>query len=286
MQKKLIGYASGWGAKRTGSKDGPLVLQQAGLAESIEHCQWLDIYTSPLEQKAPDKVQIITDYCIDLCEKVAKTIKENEFPITIGGDHTMAIGTWSGVISALNAEQNFGLMWIDAHMDAHTPQTSHSGSYHGMPLACLLGYGDEPLLNIGSPGAKLKPEHVCLIGIRSFENEEAIFLKNLGVRIFFMNEIRARGMDSINQEAMEIVNRAKGGYGISLDIDVFDPKVAPGTGSLSAHGFLADEMLNAMKFLSHQPNFKALEIAEFNPNMDKNGITLKLIFDVLKVSTS
>jgi arginase len=279
MTVDLIGYASSLGAKKAGCKDGPSALKRAGLERAVKNAVWKDIYVSPLSPSLVPKEEIIADYCRNLCEKTADSVKRGNFPLALGGDHTMAVGTWSGVTFGLDAKEDFGLVWFDAHMDSHTPETSHSGSCHGMPLACLLGYGDPRLCAVGGLGPKLRPEHVCLIGVRSYEPEERRLLERLGVRVFYMQEVRERGMDDVVRDALSIVGKAGGGYGATLDIDALDPEAAPGTGSREKDGLTAEEVLRAIDVLAATSRLKAWEIAEFDPHLDKEGRTERLAFE-------
>lgn len=276
----LIGYACGWGAKKRGCKDAPEILKKLGLEKKLG-AVWQDVFVSEIAETEENKLKLIADYCNDLCIKTGSIIKSGGFPVTLGGDHSMAVGTWSGVTKAYDAQGNFGLIWIDAHMDSHTPKTSHSGAYHGMPLACLLGYGADELRFLGGKSAKISPEHVCLIGVRSFEAEEKELLEKLGIRVFYMDEVKKRGLDAVIKDALAIVHKAKGGYGITIDIDAFDPADAPGTGSLEKDGILKKDAVSAFKIFSGDPELKALEIAEYNPNLDKDNVTFELIADLL-----
>lgn len=279
---KMMGYACGWGAKHHGCKDGAKSLKNSNIEKFLPNLSWQDIYTSPLENSTNEPLLLVEDYCTNLSKNVEKAIKNNEFPITIGGDHSMAMGTWSGVTTALKAAGEFGLIWFDAHMDSHTPSTSHTGRHHGMPLASLLGRGEASLCNIGAAGAKLNPEHICLIGIRSFEEEEEKLLRELGVKIFFMEDVKKHGLEKVILEAINIVQKAKKGFGISIDIDAFDPSVAPGTGCHEEEGIDGPEFFGAIKTISDNEKFKALEIAEYDPSRDKQKITLELIHKILQ----
>ncbi|MCE3232659.1 MAG: arginase [Rickettsiaceae bacterium] len=274
----LIGYASGYGAQIQSCKDASYSLQRAGLAEYLNHfkikAQWADIYNSPLENTNANNLALVADYCTNLRNQVTQTVDKGEFPVTLGGDHTMAIGTWTGVTNALSAQGKFGLIWLDAHMDSHTSDTSLSGAYHGMPLACLMGHG---LDELRSNPAALNPKHICLVGIRSFESGEAALLQRLGVRIFFMEEIRQRGLPAILKDALAIVKSGTKGYGLSIDLDVFDPKYAPATGSLADNGLSPEEVFPTLHIFAGDNQLKALEIAEYNPNLDKNSQTENLV---------
>ena len=135
-------------------------------------------------------------------------------PLVLGGDHSIAMGTWRGVANAVDGK--LGLLWIDAHLDAHTPETSHSGKLHGMPLAALLGQTGDALCE---PGAALAPEHVCVVGVRSFEPEEAALASALGVRIYTIAEIERRGLGEVLREAAARVQTGTAAYGITRDLD-------------------------------------------------------------------
>jgi arginase len=200
-------------------------------------------------------------------------------PVVIGGDHSCAIGTWKGIARALAPRGPLGLVWIDAHMDAHTPETSPSGMLHGMPLACLLGHGD-PRLAL-EPAAALDPGRLCLVGVRSFESGEASLLERLGVRVFRMREIERRGLAPVMAEALAIARNGSGGYGVSLDLDAIDPRDAPGVGTAVRHGIRAAELRELFGRLAQDPALDALEIAEYNPARDRGGATARLIGDIV-----
>lgn len=224
----------------------------------------------------------VFDHVSRLSDCVNHSARHSHFPVIIGGDHACAMGTWSGVTSALEAEEQFGLIWIDAHMDAHTPETSPSNAYHGMPLAHLLGAGNEDFYNIGSSKRKINPTNLCLIGIRSFEEEEQKLLETLGVRIFYMHEVNARGFKAVFADALKIAKTGIKGYGVSIDLDGFDPSVAPATGSLEAGGLFEKEVLPELRKIANDTQFKALEITEFNPTLTGKEKTLKLMENLLE----
>jgi arginase len=211
--------------------------------------------------------------CTRLALSVEKTLDSGYFPLVVGGDHSCAIGTWSGVHRWMGNRGELGLIWIDAHMDSHTFATTPSGALHGMPLACLLGYGDKQLTGIGTGLPKLHPEHVCLLGARSFEAGEAKLLKQLGVRVITMEEIRTRGIEATLAEALDIARNGTAGYGVSLDLDVLDPAEEPGVGSPEPNGLSCLELERAMHQLRHDSTLLAMEIVEYNPHHDRNFIT-------------
>ena len=274
----IIGIASGIGASDPGCGDGPGVLEAIGVAEKLRsadrHAAWKTTI-SPLE--GSDKVAVVAECASRLASAVSATLTAGDFPILIGGDHSCAIGSWRGVAQAL-AGKPLGMLWIDAHLDSHTPDTSHSGALHGMPLACLLGVGPEKLTD----GATiLQPQHVAVIGARSFEPEEYALLKGLGVRVFFMEEIARRGLDDVMQEALTIVQNGTAGFGLSLDLDAIDPLDAPGVSTPSPSGLRAPELASVLARLRDHPGLLALEIAEYDPYRDEDGKTVSVVIELL-----
>lgn len=208
---------------------------------------------------------------------------ENELCIVIGGDHSCGIGTWSGAVHAMHAEDHFGLIWIDAHMDSHTYATSPSKALHGMPLAILMDKGDAKLRHIESYGRKIKPEYLVLIGVRSFEDGEHDLLKSNKVRVFYMDEVIERGIQSVFAEALSIVTNGTIGFGISIDLDAFDPVDAPGVGSPAPGGLRFHEVGDYLPTLFSSEHLKCLEIAEFNPELDHKDKTADIVYKILRI---
>jgi arginase len=161
-------------------------------------------------------------------------------------------------------------------MDSHTPETSPSGALHGMPLACLLGYGITTLTGIGNHPPQLLPQHVCLIGVRSFEPAEAALLDHLKVRVFKMGEIRQRGIDAVITDALHIVLQDTAGFGISIDLDALDPREDPGVGSPVSDGLLGNELLTGLQSLQQHPALLGLELMEYNPHRDHDRVTANM----------
>lgn len=286
----LIGAASGWGAQIRTNEDGPSAMRAFRLAEKLSQhnlqVEWDEIVFakergSQSSSMDPDvTLPHIVEHAERLCQRITESMKKGNFPVVIGGDQSTAVSIWSGVTTALKRPRNFGLIWLDAHMDSHTLETSNSKAIHGMPLACLLGYGVPELVNLGQKGAKLRPEHLVLVGVRSYEKGEADLLKSLGVRIFFMDEVKQRGIDVVLQEAHEIIKNRVDDFGISVDLDVFDPIEAPGVGSPEKDGLKAQETLLALAKVAKDPGFSALEISEYNPHLDKDFKTAQLVLDL------
>lgn len=284
----FIGSASGWGAQIRGTEQGPTALKESGVLSSLTFSwTWKEtLYPLKTTQEITLSPGIATfpyikDICVRIARSVDHTLQNQEFPVVIGGDHGIAMGTWAGVVHALKAKEKFGLIWLDAHMDAHTMETTPSQAYHGMPVAALLGFGDHALVNLLETGPVLNPAHVCLIGIRSFEEGEAALLERLGARIYDMDDVRSRGFESIFEEALAYVKQGTEGFGLSIDMDGFDPEEAPGVGTPEPHGLKAAEVIPALCLLQNDPSFKALEIVEYNPERDKDNKTLSLVQNLL-----
>lgn len=277
---QIIGAASGLGAQDHGCADGPVALRAAGLLTRLQaaglNARWQETLR-PLA--APNPIQAITALCTRLSQTVCSSVEDGNFPLVIGGDHSCAIGTWSGLHRALK-HKPLGLIWIDAHMDSHTPQTSPSGALHGMPLACLLGHGLPELTALGGPPPQLLPQHACLIGVRSYEPGEAALLELLQVRVFTMEEIHRRGIEAVMADALRIAQRDTAGFGVSIDLDALDPREEPGVGSPVADGLLGKELLAGLARLRLHPALRALELMEYNPHRDRKLRTAHMALDL------
>jgi arginase len=274
---RIIGAASGLGAQDRGCADGPMAFHRSQAWHELadeRHLDWARTLFPP-EMAGSAPVERVAALCRDLADEVALTLQSRDFPLVIGGDHSVAIGTWSGVARA--AGMPVGLLWIDAHLDSHTPESSYSGALHGMPLACLLGRGDKRLLGIGIPGVQVDALHSAVLGPRSFEPEEAALLERLGVRVFTHEEIAERGLAACFAEAAVIVAGAPGGFGITLDLDVFDPDTAPGVGSPEPDGLPLHGLVDGLATLAARRGLLACEIVEYNPDRDRHGLTARLI---------
>lgn len=287
----LIGASSGWGAQLRGTESGPEKLKSFGIIEKLQEAginiQWNTFVTPPqnstqLQIESPaEALEFVIEENRRLAQIVRNTISQGDFPFVIGGDHAIAVGTWTGVTTALHCEEKFGLIWIDAHMDAHVPETSPSMAYHGMPVAALLGYGQHDFVNGVSYGAKIKPEHLVLIGVHSFEKEEEQFLKESGVKIFYMDQVRQAGFERVFEEALKIVKKDTTAFGVSIDLDAFDPSEAPGVGTPEVGGLFLKDVLPAFHKLIDDKKLAALEIVEYNPSLDINDKTCVLVEDLL-----
>jgi arginase len=280
---QVVGVASGCGARDTGCEAGADALRAMRITARLRAhgygARWADMIRPAAAYRA-DTLKAVRKICVRLAKRVDAIVRDGDMPIVVGGDHTSAIGTWKGVAHALQHRGLIGLLWIDAHMDAHTPETTESGMLHGMPVACLLGYGYPELTEIAH-GAKLDPKCVCLYGVRSFERGEAELLARLGVRVFFMEEIARRGLAETLTEALSIVTCASGGFGITLDLDAIDPGDAPGVGSPAPNGIRGAEFLSALAEYGGHPGLVGVEIVEYNPYHDRQSTTAGLVADAL-----
>jgi len=278
----LIGYASGLAANNSGCGEGPLKLQALHFERQLSRkgleSHWQAMLTMPADSTT-DRLTQVAELNKQLAKITTQLTKRNQPFLVIGGDHSSAIGTWSGVAASILSREDdaLGLIWIDAHMDSHTFDTTPSGNIHGMPLAALLGYGDVALTEILTSQPKLKPEHVSLIGIRSFESEEAALLNRLGVRIYEMPEIKQRGIRLVLQEAIARAKKNTSGFGVSLDLDGIDPKDAPGVGVPEPDGIAGEDLCQALTLLQQETQLLGLEIVEYNPALDHDHKTEQLI---------
>ncbi|MBI3441543.1 MAG: arginase [Proteobacteria bacterium] len=221
-----------------------------------------------------------------LANHVKRAIENQHIPVVIGGDHSSAIGTWAGAVSALNAQQNLGLIWLDAHLDAHTNETAHQGKWggwwHGQPVSALLGYGLPELQNVGGSAPKISPQHMSIIGVHSFEQGEEEFIKRHNIRVYYLDEVEKRGFKAVYEEALQRATSGTKGFGVTIDLDCFDPQEAPGVGAAENKGLRAAEVLPIIQSVARHPSFKALEIAEFNPHKDENGKTRALLEKIIE----
>ena len=270
----IIGAASGAGAPDPTTATGPAALRRAAVFHHtpLQHVEWDTILRVPRDAM-DTPLHAVAALGERLADKVESVLLAGRFPLVVGGDHSCAIGTWSGVHRALAARGPIGLIWIDAHMDSHTFATTPSGQINGMPLAALLGHGESVLTGIDGADAALQPAHVCLIGVRSYEAGEAALLQRLGVRVFDMADVRRHGLAEVFNEALAIVRRGTAGFGVSVDLDALDPGEAPGVGSPVPGGLTSAELAAALSRLRDDPAFVAMEIVEYNPRRDRGSVT-------------
>lgn len=280
----VIAVHSGAGARDDRTGHGAASLKEAGLDEWLDDAglaaRWIDILPEAVPRNAsiPDRrLDTIVNVTERLSLAVGETVRNKQRFAIIGGDHSCAIGTWSGVYNALDSSQPLGLIWLDAHMDSHIPETSPSGNWHGMPVAHLLGLGVPTLVKQAQPGPAILPQHICLVGVRSFEPKEAELLKRLGVRVIGMEEVKLIGIDAAIGQALAIATDCTAGFGVSLDLDVIDPEDAPGVGSPVKGGISGRDIVSMFERILRREDWLGIEIVEFNPYVDHADKTLRLI---------
>lgn len=286
----MIGAGLGVGGFDYQSNDAPVFEHAEALKQlkrvGIEY-HWLQtidersFFSKPIKTlSVSERLDVVTQVNTQIAQLTFQQTKNQQRFCVIGGDHSCAIGTWSGAASALQGD--LGLIWIDAHMDAHTFETTSTQNVHGMPVAALLGQGDKKLTDIFSTHPKLKPENLCLIGIRSFEAGEAKLLHDLGVTIFSNKNVAEQGLKAVLEYAYEKVTKNTSGFGFSIDLDGFDPEYAPGTGTPVAEGLNADNFCCIVSRWANDPKLIGFEIAEFNPHLDIDNITEKTMANIIR----
>ena len=278
---QLIGAACSIGGKHVGCRYGPDVLQRHFTHSKSNLPSWKAIIREPQSHLIHSSViEAIQTFSRRLSDTVLATCKTRHMPLVLGGDHSCALGTWAGISHTRSGP--FGMLWIDAHLDSHTPQSSLSGAIHGMPLASLLGHGDQNFLQLGSRSPVLDPDFTVVIGARSFETDEYQLLNHLGVEIITMDDILRNGLEKEMITAVRKVAQCRNGYGISIDLDAFDPGSVPGVSVPEPGGISVQHFLYILNAITRHHNLLGLEIAEFNPGFDATGRTANLIQNIIE----
>jgi arginase len=225
------------------------------------------------DSKARFKPQILS-VCTELAHRVKEIMADGEFPLVLGGDHSIAMGTVSGAAAHFRDRgEEMGLVWFDAHGDMNIPGVSPSGNIHGMPLAHLLGRGDPELANILGFSPKLNPDKVALIGIRDIDAGERKIIRESGIHVFTMRDIDEHGMAKIARHAMDIVTRGTGGFHMSFDVDGCDPSVIPGSGTLVYGGIRFREAHLLLEYCADTRKLTSMEVVELNPFLDHGNVS-------------
>lgn len=219
-----------------------------------------------------------------IASTLRNSLEDGSFPVILGGDHSIAIGTFSGISSHFhNKGDEVGLIWFDAHADINTPQTSSSGNIHGMPLAVLFGEGTDSLVDIEGFSPKLNKQYFAHVGARDLDAGERSRIKELGLekQFFTMSEIDKRGMLACVQDAIGIASKAPGGYAVTFDVDMIDPRFAPGSGTLVRGGATYREAHLALEVIAEHGGMVSFEIVEVNPLLDQSNITVELAIELI-----
>jgi arginase len=281
---RILGVPMDLGQSRRGVDMGPSALRVAGLQARLKQLgyQVEDIgnisVKQPEEQHYGDKrakyLNEIAETCQGLAETVEKTLSEEMMPMILGGDHSIAAGSVAGVASFFRKQsKRIGLIWLDAHGDVNTPETSPSGNVHGMPLASIIGYGAPELTELCKFKPKVEPQNVAMVGIRELDTKERQLVKKSGVHVFTMREIDERGMRDVMAEALRFATDDTNGVAISLDMDFLDPTEAPGVGTPVRGGVTYREAHLALEMIADSHALVSFELVEINPVVDLHNKT-------------
>ncbi len=231
----------------------------------------------PDEAHPRDMLPAIADVSRDLATRTAQSIRDGFSPLVLGGDHSLAAGSVAGVATAFaERKERIGLIWLDAHGDLNTPETSVSGNVHGMPVAHLLGLGDPVLANLAKPSPALLPKHVAMVGLRELDPPERALARELGLAIFTMRDVDERGLRDVMREAISIASNGTAGIHLSCDADWVDPSEAPGVGTPVRGGATYREGHLAMEMIADTGKLTSMDIVEINPVLDQFNRTADL----------
>lgn len=283
----ILGVPLSYGQSKGGVHLGPAAIRVAGLVQRIAKLGYEvnDRGDLPVERSHSlpgfdEKLKYLNEI-YEACERLANQtesiIDAGELPITIGGDHSIAIGSLAGVVKGIRKrDQRLGLIYFDAHADMNTPETTPSGNIHGMPLAALLGYGAPELVKVGGFVPKFDPKVCVHIGARDIDPGERELIRRTGLRFFTMRDIDERGLAECMDEALGIASQGSGGYAVTFDVDVLDPGDAPGSGTLVRGGLSYREAHLAMEKVAEAGGMRSLEVVEINTALDQNNRTAEL----------
>ena len=289
---KIIGVPMDLGAGRRGVDMGPSAIRIAGLNQAIAF-QGFDVTDAgnvhvhpPEAMSAPNPrahyLKEIAEASEELAAMVEAALVEGATPVVLGGDHSIAIGSVAGVAAYYQKQdQKIGIIWLDAHSDVNTPESSPSGNIHGMPLAALLGRGAKELTNVAGFAPKVLPENTVIIGARSIDPGERDLLRELNIRVVTMSELDERGMASVIKEATEIAASGTAGFHVTMDMDFIDPFYAPGVGTPERGGATYRESHLAMEKLADSGKVLSVEITEVNPLFDTSNQTATLAVELI-----
>ncbi len=289
---RILGVPLDLGQSRRGVDMGPSAVRVAGLQARLEALGHqvqdggniaVDIAeTQSMGEEDAKYLHAITETCARESEQVIATLAAGETPLVLGVDHSIAVGTVSGVAEFYRRKkEKIGLIWIDAHADINTPQTSPSGNVHGMPVAALTGLGPDELKNIFGWSPKVAPENVVLIGLRDIDATEKENVRRAGLtEVYTMRDIDERGMRTVMEEALRAAGRGTAGYHISLDMDWIDPEDAPGVGTPVRGGATYREAHLAMEIIADDGRMLSYELVEVNPVIDEHNRTADLAVEL------
>jgi len=288
----IIGAPLDLGAGRRGVDMGPSALRLAGLnaklsslgyqVEDLGNVSVAQQESTPSGAENAKYLPQIAKTCAKLAAMVESVISGGKFPLVLGGDHSIAVGTVSGISHAFRQQdQKVGLIWIDAHADMNTPESSPSGNVHGMPLACCLGRGPDELTHIFDYAPKVDGRNVALIGIRDVDVREREEVRESGVTAFTMRDIDERGLRQVMQDALRVASDGTAGFHLSFDMDSVDPDEAPGVGTPVRGGMTYREAHLAMETICDCARMVSMEVVEVNPVLDEANRTALLAVELV-----
>jgi len=280
------------GAGRRGVDMGPSAIRIAGLNQAVALLGYQVTDAGNVHVHPPEAVEEmnprarylaqIADAAEELAGRVEAALEEGALPIILGGDHSIAIGSVAGLASYhRKRDEHVGIIWLDAHADSNTPETTPSGNIHGMPLAALLGYGARELTHVAGFAPKVLPENSVIIGARSIDPGERGFIKSHGIRVFTMSELDERGMADVIAEAVEIATLNTAGFHVTMDMDFLDPFYAPGVGTPERGGATYREGHLAMEKSAESGRVLSVELTEVNPVFDVSNQTAQLAVELI-----
>jgi arginase len=292
---RIIGVRMDLGAGRRGVDMGPSAMRKAGLLSRLRDLGYQVSDGGNIHAEEPEVHEIhdpklkylpqIVAAMEVLVKRVSETIEAGEIPLVLGGDHSIAIGTIAGISSCFRRQRKkLGMIWLDAHGDANTPETSPSGNIHGMPQAIAFGRGAKELVTIGGFAEgepKLDPKCTSIVGARSIDRNEKRVVAEIGMRVFTMEEIDRRGIYEVSREAIDIATRGTDGMHVSFDVDVMDPTVAPGVGTPVRGGLTYRETHTLMEMVAESGRMIAMEVAEVNPILDVRNSTAEVAVEMV-----
>lgn len=292
MKIHILGVPMDLGAGRRGVDMGPSAIRIAGVSDKLtalghQVADEGDINVKPpeLQKIRNEKLKYLPEIvraCTLLHSKVEKTLASGGFPLVLGGDHSIAIGTIAGVAAhAREHRKRLGVLWIDAHGDLNTPETTPSGNIHGMPLAASIGRGAIEVTSVGGDFRKVDPRDVVLIGTRDLDDGERKLIKHLGINIFTMEDIDKHGMSVIMARALRRIRQVDLLH-VSLDLDGVDPQVAPGVGTPVKGGLNYREAHLIMETLNESQKMTSLEVVEVNPILDNRNQSAEFAVELIQ----
>ncbi|MCJ7501799.1 MAG: arginase [Acidobacteriia bacterium] len=279
LKIRLLGVPLDLGQERRGVDMGPSAVRAAGLNSALKSLGHQVEDLGNLHVKIPEMqpfgdrrakyLNEIAETCQEVAHRIYQTLEAGYFPISLGGDHSVAIGTQAGVAKFYrDREQAIGCIWLDAHADMNTPETSSSGNVHGMPFAATLGLGPEALAKIFGYAPKIQPKNCVLIGARALDSRERRLVKDSGINVFTMRAIDELGMRTVMEKSLALATEGTAGFVVSFDMDAVDPDEAPGVGTPVRGGITFREAHLAMEMVADSRKMLAMELVEINPIID------------------